>query len=253
MELGLEAIPTLGLEKLFPGSYIDIGIFIAIAIAIGIYILMNKTTLGYELKACGHNKHAAKYAGMNEKRNIMLSMAIAGGLAAIGSSLYYLNGNTEFAWETYLSLPDNGFNGIPVALLASNNPIGVIFSGIFLRYIDKGGFNLGVFTSFNEYVSDLIVALIIYFAGFSKFIKDLLSRRRKAKANGEATDNKVEIFFKDLGAKIKAVFTKKSKASDSPEEISAEESDEQQAEEQSDEQVDEIPEEQNEEKEEEIK
>ena len=245
--------PTLGLEKLFPGSYIDIGIFIAIAIAIGIYVLMNKTTLGYELKACGHNKHAAKYAGMNEKRNIMLSMAIAGGLAAIGSSLYYLNGNTEFAWETYLSLPDNGFNGIPVALLASNNPIGVIFSGIFLRYIDKGGFNLGVFTSFNEYVSDLIVALIIYFAGFSKFIKDLLSRRRKAKANGEATDNKVEIFFKDLGAKIKAVFTKKSKASDSPEEISAEESDEQQAEEQSDEQVVEIPEEQNEEKEEEIK
>ena len=177
--------PTWGLEKLFPGSYIDIGIFIAIALAIGIYILMNKTTLGYELKACGHNKHAAKYAGMNEKRNIMLSMAIAGGLAAIGSSLYYLNGHTEFAWETYLSLPDNGFNGIPVALLASNNPIGVIFSGLFLRYIDKGGFNLGVFTSFNEYVSDLIVALIIYFAGFAKFIKDLLARRRKAKKVAE--------------------------------------------------------------------
>ena len=184
--------PTLGLEKLFPGSYIDIGILIAIAIAIGIYILMNKTTLGYELKACGHNKHAAKYAGMNEKRNIMLSMAIAGGLAAIGSSLYYLNGNTEFAWETYLSLPDNGFNGIPVALLASNNPIGVIFSGIFLRYIDKGGFNLGVFTSFNEYVSDLIVALIIYFAGFSKLIHGLLAKRKAKPVAAEAPADKIE-------------------------------------------------------------
>lgn len=242
------ATPTWGLEKLFPGSYVDIGIFIAVAIAIVMYVVLNKTTFGYELKACGHNKHAAKYAGMNEKRNIMLSMAIAGGLAAIGSSLYYLNGHTEFAWETYLSLPDNGFNGIPVALLASNNPIGVIFSGIFLRYIDKGGFNLGVFTSFNEYVSDLIVALIIYFAGFAKFIKDLLSRKRKAKKVAEpkvadATvetpaeetladetntnetpvietaetpaedkkDNKFVAFFKELGEKIKALFAKKEK------------------------------------------
>ena len=173
--------PKLGLDKLFPGSNIDIGIFIAIAIAIGIYILMNKTTLGYELKACGHNKNAAKYAGMNEKRNIMLSMAIAGGLAAIGASLYYLNGGAELAWNTYARLPDTGFNGIPVALLASNNPIGVVFSGMLLRYLDKGGFNLAGFTSFNEYVSDLVVALIIYFAGFSKFIKDLLSKKRKAK------------------------------------------------------------------------
>ena len=174
--------PKLGLDKLFPGSNIDIGIFIAIAVAIGVFILLNKTTLGYELKACGHNKNAAKYAGMNEKRNIMLSMAIAGGLAAAGASLYYLNGGAEFAWNTYSKLPDTGFNGIPVALLASNNPIGVIFSSIFLRFIDKGGYNLAGFTAYNEYVSDLIIAVIIYFAGFSMFIKGLLSKRRKAKA-----------------------------------------------------------------------
>ena len=173
--------PKLGLDKLFPGSNIDIGIFVAILIAVGIFILMNKTTLGYELKACGHNKNAAKYAGMNEKRNIMLSMAIAGGLAAIGASLYYLNGGAELAWNTYGKLPDNGFNGIPVALLASNNPIGVVFSSVFLRFIDKGGYNLAGFTAYNEYVSDLIIAVIIYFAGFSKLIKDMLSRR-KAKA-----------------------------------------------------------------------
>ncbi len=175
--------PKLGLNKIFPGSNIDIGIFIAILIAIAIYILMNKTTLGYELKACGHNKNAAKYAGMNEKRNIMLSMAIAGGLAAIGASLYYLNGGAELAWNTYGKLPDTGFNGIPVALLASNNPVGVIFSSVFLRYIDKGGYNLAGFTAYNEYVSDLIIALIIYFAGFSKLIKDLLSRRKAARVS----------------------------------------------------------------------
>jgi len=177
--------PKLGLNKIFPGSNIDIGIFIAILIAVGIFILMNKTTLGYELKACGHNKNAAKYAGMNEKRNIMLSMAIAGGLAAIGASLYYLNGGAELAWNTYSKLPDNGFNGIPVALLAGNNPIGVIFSSIFLRYIDKGGYNLAGFTAYNEYVSDLIIAVIIYFAGFSMLIKGLIVKLR-AKASEKA-------------------------------------------------------------------
>jgi simple sugar transport system permease protein len=186
--------PKLGLDKIFPGSNIDIGIFIAILIAIFIYILMNKTTLGYELKACGHNKNAAKYAGMNEKRNIMLSMAIAGGLAAIGASLYYLNGGAELAWNTYGKLPDNGFNGIPVALLASNNPLGVIFSSVFLRFIDKGGYNLAGFTAYNEYVSDLIIALIIYFAGFAKLIKDMLSRY---KATGAVKTDAVDSAEKD--------------------------------------------------------
>lgn len=169
----------MGLDKIFEGSNIDCSIFLVILIAIGIYILINKTTLGYELKACGYNKHAAKYAGMNEKRNIVLSMMIAGALAAAGAALWFLNGKNDFRWDTYQSLPDNGFNGIPVALLASNNPIGVIFSALLLRYIGKGGFNLAGFTSFNEYVSNLIIAMIIYFSCFSKFIRDLMDKKRK--------------------------------------------------------------------------
>ena len=189
--------PKLGLDKLFPGSNIDIGIFLAIFIAIGIYILMNKTTLGYELKACGHNKNAAKYAGMNEKRNIMLSMAIAGGLAALGASFYYLNGGAELAWNTYGKLPDNGFNGIPVALLASNNPIGVIFSSMFLRFIDKGGYNLAGFTAYNEYVSDLIIAVIIYFAGFSMLIKGMLAKIKIKAKEAPVTETSAETIGSD--------------------------------------------------------
>lgn len=171
--------PRLGLDKLFPGSNIDIGIFIVILIAILMYVILNKTTFGYEIKACGFNKNAAKYAGMNEKRNIVMSMAIAGGLAAGGAALWYLNGKNDFLWNTYSMLPADGFNGIPTALLASNNPLGVIFTSIFLRYLNKGGFNLAGYTAFNEYVSDLIIAVIIYFAGFSKLIKELISRRNK--------------------------------------------------------------------------
>ena len=123
----------LGLDKLFPNSQVNGGILIAIGIAILIYILMNKTTLGYELKACGANRHAARYAGIADKRNIVLSMAIAGALSGAAASLYYLSGNTEFFWSTYQTLPATGFNGIPVALLAVSNPIGVILSLIHIR------------------------------------------------------------------------------------------------------------------------
>ncbi len=176
------ATATLGLDKLLGNSYMDISIFLAAGIAVVLYIVINKTTFGYELKACGYNKNASKYAGMNEKRNIVLAMALSGALAACGAALWCLNGAQDFIWNTYLSLPADGFNGIPAALLASNNPIGVIFSAIFLKYISVGGSNLAAQTSFNEYVSPLIVAVIIYFSGFSKLIKDLLSKERIKKA-----------------------------------------------------------------------
>ena len=168
------ATPKLGLDKVFPGSNIDMGIILAVLAAVAVYVVINKTTFGFELKACGHNRESAKYAGMSVRRNIMLSMMISGGLAAMGACLFYLNGNIEFAWETYSRLPDTGFNGIPAALLAVSNPVGVIFSSVFLRYIGKGGYNLAGYTMFNEYVSDLIVAVIIYFAGFAGFIRMFL-------------------------------------------------------------------------------
>ena len=193
--------PKIGLDKLFKGSYIDFGIILAILVAIVLLIVLNKTTFGYELKACGANKHAAKYAGMNEKRNIILSMAIAGALAALGA-LYYLNPGIEFRFgSAYGKLPDYGFNGIPVALLASSNPIGVIFSGIFLRYIAQGGNEL-TSAGYNKYVADIIIALIIYFAGFSKLLRDFITNRQKkitskiqlkiAKDNAESAHDEIE-------------------------------------------------------------
>lgn len=117
------ATPKLGLDKIFPGSQINGGILVAIVLAIAVYIILEKTTFGYQLKACGSNRHAARYAGIPDKRNIVLSMAIAGALAGTGAALYWLSGNTEFYWTTYQSLPAVGFNGIPVALLAIITPL----------------------------------------------------------------------------------------------------------------------------------
>ena len=176
------ATPKLGLDKLFPNSQVNMGILIAILIAILMYIMMSKTTLGYQLKACGTNRHAARYAGIPDRRNIVLSMAIAGALAAAGASLYYLSGNTEFYWSTYQSLPATGFNGIPVALLAVNHPIGVIFTGCFMSMLDIAGVQLTNLTAYNEYITDVIIATIVYLSAFSLVIKMFITGRKKRKA-----------------------------------------------------------------------
>ena len=181
------ATPKLGLDKLFPGSQINGGILLAILLAVVVYVIMQKTTFGYQLKACGSNRHAARYAGIPDKRNIVLSMAIAGALAGTGAALYWLSGNTEFYWTTYQSLPAVGFNGIPVALLAINNPVGVIFSGIFMAMLDIVGMQLTNLTAYNEYITDVIISVIVYLSAFSLVIRMMLVNIRKRREMKKTT------------------------------------------------------------------
>ena len=184
------ATSKMGLDVIFPNSQVNGVILIAIVIAVFMYILMNKTTLGYELKACGANRHAARYAGISDKRNIVLSMAIAGALSGAAAALYYLSGNTEFFWNTYQSLPAIGFNGIPVALLAVCNPIGVIFTGCFMSMLDVVGQQLTNLTAYNEYITDVIIAIIVYLSAFSLVIKMAISggfRKRRRTAPTEVS------------------------------------------------------------------
>ena len=143
----LATTKTYSLRKVAPGSMIPscgmsdhfgklqsvtIAIFIALFFAIVVYVVLNKTTFGYELKACGFNKNAAQYAGINDKRNIILSMTIAGALAGVGAGLYYLSTVAEWNPQVSTALPAIGFNGISAALLACSNPIGTIFSSLFI-------------------------------------------------------------------------------------------------------------------------
>ena len=179
----------LGLDQIFPNSQVNGGIVVAVVIAILVWILMSKTTLGYQLKACGANRHAARYAGIADKRNIVLSMAIAGGLSGAGAALYYLSGNTEFFWSTYQTLPAIGFNGIPVALLAASNPIAVVFTGCFMSMLDIVGQQITNLTAYNEYITDVIIATIVYLSAFSLVIKMLLSGRKKRRAAAEEEEN----------------------------------------------------------------
>lgn len=171
-------------------STVNSGIWIAILLAIVMYIILNKTTFGYELKACGFNKHASRYAGINEKRNIVLSMVIAGALAGIGGALLYLSGANGRHIKVVDMLAAEGFNGIPVALLGLSNPIGIIFSAIFISYITQGG-NYMQTLDFVPEVIDIIIACIIYFSAFSLVFRSIIPRimrfrKDKAAATAEA-------------------------------------------------------------------
>lgn len=170
-------IPKMGLQWIFPDSAVTGGIFLAF-LAVGIiYILLEKTTFGYQLKAVGYNRDAARYAGINEKKSIIYSMVIAGALAGLGGAIYYLTGSGTHLGIEKLLLPQ-GFDGIAVALLGLSHPLGILASGLFLGYIRNSGFYLQTL-AFDREVIDIIIASIIYFSALSMLFKNLVKKTFK--------------------------------------------------------------------------
>lgn len=177
-------LPTLGLDKLFNGNtYVTMAVPLSILLAIAVDIVLNKTRFGYELRATGGNKFAAKYCGMAEKRNIILTLLIAGALSGLGASLLYQSGYEQ--WQvTASSVPAMGFNGIAATFLGGLNPIGTIFASFFIQHITAGGAYVDK-TMYCSQISDLISAIIIYLCGFVLFMKYAMNAaiaRREEKA-----------------------------------------------------------------------
>ena len=169
-------IPSAGLGQFFNNEKsVTIAIPLAIVMAIVVWVVLNKTRFGYELKATGNNYNAAKYAGMKENQNIILTMMIAGALAGMGAGLLYLTGIED--WETTIaSVPAMGFNGIAVAFLGGLSPIGSILSAFFIQYITTGGGNVDL-QVYCAQISSLISALIIYLCAFVVFFKAFMQSR----------------------------------------------------------------------------
>lgn len=168
-------IPGLGLGALFSqNQYVTLAVPLSVIVAIAIWVVLEKTKLGYELKATGCNKFAARYCGMKEKKNLILTMAISGGLAAMGAALFYLTGFEQ--WQcTQPSVPAMGFNGIAAAFLGGLNPLGSVLSSYFIQHITNGGAYVDK-TMYSSQISDFISALIIYLCGFVLFFKFTLNR-----------------------------------------------------------------------------
>ena len=178
-------LPSLGVKN----SNLNIAIFFAVIAAVILYIVLNKTTFGYELRATGFNKDAAEYAGMKSKRNIMLTMSLAGMLAGLGGAFAILAPSTiagsSMTYEPISVIAANGFNGIAVALLGASNPIGIVFSAVFISLIQRGGTMASLY-GYKPEIIDVVIAVIIYFSAFSGIISASIAKLfGKMKKSGE--------------------------------------------------------------------
>ena len=170
----LPALPSFCMAWFNNNQYVTIAIPLAILAAVLIWVLLEKTKLGYELKATGCNKFAAKYCGMQENRNLILTMSIAGALAGLGAAMLFLTGFEQ--WQcTQSSIPGMDFNGFAAAFLGGLNPLGTILSSYFSQHITNGGAYVDK-TMYSAQISDFISALIIYLCGFVLFFKFALNK-----------------------------------------------------------------------------
>jgi simple sugar transport system permease protein len=163
------------LTELFDRSFINYGLFLALIAVVIIEIILNRTVLGFELKAAGYNRFSAEYAGMNVNRNIVLSMVIAGALAGLGGATFYIG----YASNIQIGvLPTLGFDGIAVALLASNAPYGVLISALFFGILHSGKGFMNAMTAIPPEIGDTIIATILYFAATSVLIEKAVNSIR---------------------------------------------------------------------------
>ena len=185
-------LPSLGLGALFnKNQYVGLAIPLSIVIAILVKIVLDKTKFGYELKATGNNRNAAKYCGMAEKRNIILTLVISGAIAGLGAAMLYLTGYEQWQCSTS-SVPGMGFNGIAAAFLGGLSPIGAILSSFFIQHITIGGAYVDK-SLYCAQISDLIASIIIYLCGFVLFMKQFMNariakREEKAAKQAEAAE-----------------------------------------------------------------
>ena len=178
------------LTKLFEGSYINLGIFIALIAVTLVAFILNKTVLGYELKAVGFNRDAAEYAGMAVNRNIVVAMMIAGGLSGLAGLTQYAGNSVNIQIGI---MPSQGFDGIAVALLGGNTPIGVLISAIFFGLLYAGKGFMSAMTHIPPEIADTIIATIIYFAATSAVVNKVLNNIKNKKiAKRVAAENKKE-------------------------------------------------------------
>ena len=182
------SLKTEAITLLTKGSNLNLGIFIAIIATALVIFILNRTVLGYEMKAVGFNRFAAEYGGINVQKNAVLAMVISGALSGLAGLTFYCG---------YLSnmrigvMPSQGFDGIAVALLANCAPVGVVFAAIFFAILQTGKGFMNAMMPIPPEIADTIIATVIYFAATSKLIemnldriKKFFGRKRPSKSEG---------------------------------------------------------------------
>lgn len=169
------SLRTPFLQDITNGSTFHWGFFIAIIVAVIVWYYLNHTTSGYEIKSIGLNEVAANYAGMNVKKAIITSMIISGILAGLGGALDGLGNFQNISISS--SLPPVGFNGMAVALLAAENPLGAILAALLFSALQVGGLSISVETNTPAEIVNIVIAAIIFFVGI-KYIFTIFNKKK---------------------------------------------------------------------------
>lgn len=191
----LDRTPALGpnaslkikwLSDMTNHSTIHGGIFMAIIGAIIVYILMSRTTIGFELKAVGLNPFASKYAGISTKRNIVLAMLISGALAGLGG---VMNGLGEFGFINLQNgvAPAIGFNGMAVSLLGINNPLGIILAALLFGGLSTGAPTMKL-AKIPPEIINIVVGIIIFFVGANYIITYFTDKAKNKKKSPKVVE-----------------------------------------------------------------
>ena len=149
------------------------GIFVAILAVLVINYIVNKTVLGYQLKAVGKNRFAAEFAGIDADKNILIALAISGGLAALGGALQVLG--VTYKVSQFAGQESYGFNGITVALIGNTNAIGTLFAGWFFGALKFAGLRFGPPSE----VVDIMMGCIVFFLAVTNLLKEVLNQGKK--------------------------------------------------------------------------
>ena len=171
------------------------GTILAIVAVIFVWYILNKTTLGYELKAVGLNDEASKYGGINSSKKLVQSMAISGAICALAGVSQVLGFTYNLSILT--SMQNFGFDGLAVALLASNNPIGVIFSGLFFGSLKYAGNNLQRSMGVPSEIISIIIGTIILFTAVPLVFRIVKAKAKRRKNLKKVNEDKKELIDKE--------------------------------------------------------
>ncbi len=163
------------------------GILVAIVVTVIVWLIIEKTTLGYELKAVGANKFAAEYGGINVNRSILTALAISGALAGLGGALQLMGMGSRIS--VFSSQEGFGFAGIVVALIGCSNPFGVLVAGIFYGALIFGGSKLNLVGAPTQLIN-VIVGTVVFFIAISIVFENLKRIRTRSRRNAEAAEIK---------------------------------------------------------------
>ncbi len=156
---------------------INFGFLFVILIAIAIWFILKKTTLGYKLCAVGFNKNAAEYGGINVKRCILISMMISGILAGLAGTFHVLGNTLKVA--NLAAMEGFGFDGIAVALIGNTDPFGSVFGGILFGIFKYGGSKIQNELGAPTEIINIIIGTIVFFIAMPKFIQLVLKIKKK--------------------------------------------------------------------------